>query len=92
MQRGAYYYFCNYKLNISNLDHGFNTRFITEDSVEDPNNPNEYAYYANNPVNNIDPTGHISIKPQSGLGMVGAIISAVDTQWGFHVREYFICI
>jgi RHS repeat-associated protein len=57
-------------------------RFITEDSVEDPNNPNEYAYCANNPVNNIDPTGHISIKPQSGLGMVGAIISAVATLSG----------
>ena len=67
---GLYYY------NARWYDAGVG-RFITEDSVEDPNNPNEYAYCANNPVNNIDPTGHISIKPQSGLGMVGAIISAV---------------
>lgn len=33
-------------------------RFITEDSVDDPNNPNLYVYVANNPLTNVDPTGH----------------------------------
>jgi hypothetical protein len=33
-------------------------RFITEDSVDDPNSPNLYVYGANNPLNGVDPTGH----------------------------------
>ncbi len=33
-------------------------RFITEDSVVDPNNPNLYVYGANNPLRFTDPTGH----------------------------------
>ncbi len=32
-------------------------RFISEDPVADPNNPNLYTYCRNNPVNVIDPTG-----------------------------------
>jgi hypothetical protein len=37
-------------------------RFISEDSVNDPANLNVYVYCANNPVINIDPTGHILIN------------------------------
>jgi RHS repeat-associated protein len=55
-------------------------RFISEDSVAD--DPNLYSYCFNNPVNNIDPTGHISIGLQSGWGMVGAMIGAVATLSG----------
>ncbi|MGE5606087.1 MAG: RHS repeat-associated core domain-containing protein, partial [Bacteroidota bacterium] len=34
-------------------------RFISEDSINDPNNNgNEYVYCGGNPVNRIDPTGH----------------------------------
>ena len=32
-------------------------RFISEDPVGDPNNPNLYSYCGNNPLNQIDPTG-----------------------------------
>ncbi len=32
-------------------------RFISEDPVADPNNPNLYSYTANNPLRFIDPTG-----------------------------------
>ena len=32
-------------------------RFISEDAGRDPNNPNLFTYCANNPLNNIDPTG-----------------------------------
>jgi RHS repeat-associated protein len=32
-------------------------RFISEDPMGDPNNPNLYSYCANNPIKNIDPTG-----------------------------------
>jgi RHS repeat-associated protein len=32
-------------------------RFISEDPVGDPNNPNLYSYCANNPLTNTDPTG-----------------------------------
>ena len=32
-------------------------RFISEDPVADPNNPNLYSYGANNPLSRIDPTG-----------------------------------
>ncbi|HOJ77411.1 MAG TPA: RHS repeat-associated core domain-containing protein [Bacillota bacterium] len=33
-------------------------RFISEDPMMDPNNPNLYTYCSNNPVNKIDPTGY----------------------------------
>jgi len=52
-------------------------RFISEDSVVDPNNPNEYAYCGSNPVDNDDPTGHLSFGLQSGFGLVGAMFNAV---------------
>ena len=35
-------------------------RFISEDPVGDPNNPNLYSYSRNNPINILDPTGCIS--------------------------------
>ena len=49
-------------------------RFISEDSVAD--DPNGYGYCGENPVNNIDPTGHFSVGLQQGLGMVGAMLNA----------------
>jgi RHS repeat-associated protein len=33
-------------------------RFISEDPVADPNNPNLYSYCRNNPLSNTDPTGN----------------------------------
>jgi RHS repeat-associated protein len=36
-------------------------RFISEDPMRDPNNPNLYSYCANNPLNLIDPTGTVAI-------------------------------
>ncbi len=60
-------------------------RFITEDNMADPLNPNEYVYVANNPVNSIDPTGHFTIggldKVMSGLSKVGKymnLLGAID--------------
>jgi RHS repeat-associated protein len=47
---GLYYY--NARWYDSELG-----RFISEDPVGDPNNPNLYSYCRNNPVNMIDPTG-----------------------------------
>jgi hypothetical protein len=35
-------------------------RFISEDSVNDPNNPNLYVYCRNNPLTITDPTGNIT--------------------------------
>ncbi|MCL5126420.1 MAG: hypothetical protein M1511_18365, partial [Deltaproteobacteria bacterium] len=37
-------------------------RFITEDSVVDPNNPNLYVYGANNPLRFTDPTGNFTLE------------------------------
>ncbi len=47
---GLYYY------NARWYD-GETGRFISEDPVADPNNPNLYTYCANNPLTNTDPTG-----------------------------------
>jgi RHS repeat-associated protein len=38
-------------------------RFIQEDPVGDPNNPNLYSYAANNPLNRVDPSGLESYEP-----------------------------
>jgi RHS repeat-associated protein len=38
-------------------------RFISEDPVRDPSNPNLYTYCRNNPLTNIDPTGLESTNP-----------------------------
>ncbi len=54
-ESGLYYYGARYYDPLIG-------RFITADTiVQDPSNPqtlNRYAYCGNNPVNNIDPTGH----------------------------------
>ncbi|MCL6592272.1 MAG: RHS repeat-associated core domain-containing protein, partial [Firmicutes bacterium] len=41
-------------------------RFISEDPMGDPNNPNLYSYCANNPLRFIDPTGLSHEKPYEG--------------------------
>ncbi len=46
-------------------------RFISEDPVADPNNPNLYTYCRNNPVNVIDPTGLYG-NPSDPGAMVGS--------------------
>ncbi len=51
-------------------------RFISEDSVAD--DPNLYGYCANNPINNIDPTGHFSVGVvNTSLAVFGAALNAV---------------
>jgi RHS repeat-associated protein len=45
-------------------------RFISEDSISDPNNPNEYAYCADNPLNMTDLTGHKG----AGINLVGGTL------------------
>ncbi|MGE5581085.1 MAG: RHS repeat-associated core domain-containing protein, partial [Bacillota bacterium] len=55
-------------------------RFISEDSVSDPySNGNLYAYCAENPVNNIDPTGHWTIPIATGLQLFSATLNALAT-------------
>ena len=54
-------------------------RFISEDSVSDPNNPNEYVYGADNPIINIDPTGHFNIGVVRGTALISATINAIGT-------------
>ena len=50
-------------------------RFISEDSVAD--DPNEYGYCGENPVNNIDPTGHWNIPIVGGLQLFSATLNAL---------------
>ncbi len=52
-------------------------RFISEDPVMDPNNPNLYSYCANNPLSNIDPTGYDFASTMSSI--CSAISSAVSS-------------
>ncbi len=57
-------------------------RFISKDSIAD--DPNLYGYCGQNPINNIDPSGHvaqglnapISFGLKSGWGLAGAVINA----------------
>ncbi len=57
-------------------------RFVSEDSVNDPNSQgNVYSYCGGNPVNSTDSTGHAAegcfkVGFQTGLGLVGAMINA----------------
>jgi len=73
-------------------------RFITADTiVQSPGNPqtlNRYAYAGNNPVNNIDPTGHSwfgkFVKTLVG-GVIGGVVGALSGQpWlGFSAYNAF---
>jgi RHS repeat-associated protein len=49
-------------------------RFISEDPVMDPNNPNLYSYCANNPLSNSDPTG---LDSESSSGSGGGVLSSI---------------
>lgn len=60
-------------------------RFISEDSVAD--DPNLYGYCFNNPVNNIDPTGHFSVGIQKGYGLFSASVNAI----GLLTKNYDLC-
>ena len=42
-------------------------RFVSEDPVADPNNPNLYSYCGNQPLNHIDPTGMVYYDPKTGV-------------------------
>ena len=50
-------------------------RFISEDSVSDPNNPNEFVYCANNPIINIDPTGNTLGNVIGALGKISQVMN-----------------
>ncbi len=60
-------------------------RFLTADPVvadpKDPQSLNRYAYANNNPISNVDPTGHFSESGGGGLGFLNffrVLISALD--------------
>ncbi len=53
-------------------------RFISEDSINDPNNFNEYIYAADNPINNIDPTGHFNVSLARGTSLISASLNALS--------------
>ncbi len=63
---GLYYY--NARWYDSELG-----RFISEDQVDDPNNPNIYVYGANNPLINTDPTGN------DLASTISSIVSAIKS-------------
>ncbi len=71
---GLYYYNARYY----DQDLG---RFISPDSIvqapADPQTLNRYAYCRNNPINNVDPSGHL-------FGLIAAIVAAVA--WDYGVR------
>jgi RHS repeat-associated protein len=57
-------------------------RFISEDPVADPNNPNLYSYCGNNPVMRVDPTGKFWwVFPL--LGGLDAYLCGGDFMQGF---------
>jgi RHS repeat-associated protein len=56
---GLYYY--NARWYDSELG-----RFVSEDPVADPNNPNLYSYGRNNPLRFVDPTGLYGYDPSTG--------------------------
>ena len=66
---GLYYY--NARWYDSELG-----RFISEDPVGDPNNPNLYSYCANNSLSNIDPTGLLGTLTLAASNPVGESIGA----------------
>jgi RHS repeat-associated protein len=58
-------------------------RFISEDPMRDPNNPNLYAYCRNNPLNRIDPTGCISQEEAMALAAQNRATPAVGSTTPF---------
>ena len=59
-------------------------RFISEDPVADPNNPNLYSYCGNNPVIRVDPSGKIwGILIGALLGGLDAYLCGGDFMQGF---------
>ncbi|MFC1703550.1 SpvB/TcaC N-terminal domain-containing protein [Candidatus Omnitrophota bacterium] len=73
-ETGLYYYGARYYNPLIG-------RFLTPDTiVQEPRNPqtlNRYSYCGNNPVNNVDPTGHSWFKKFFGQ-LFGAILGAVS--------------
>jgi RHS repeat-associated protein len=55
-------------------------RFISEDPVGDPNNPNLYSYCANNPLNRIDPSGLMEYSPGANYNDDGSSTPTNDQQ------------
>ena len=57
-----------------------NGRFLTEDTyrgeVNDPDTLHLYAYCANDPINYVDPSGHMTISIAAGMKAIFATVSA----------------
>ncbi len=71
-------------------------RFISEDPIADPNNPNLYTYCANNPMNAVDPDGYdfILLNDSNAVrvlgipqGHSGCLVGNDVTGWEYYSKE-----
>ncbi|MGH7144435.1 MAG: glycohydrolase toxin TNT-related protein, partial [Terriglobia bacterium] len=60
-------------------------RFLEMDPANDPNSPNPYCFEANNPVNNLDPTGNVIIAKSLALAQEWV----ADLQWAGYNATYW---
>ena len=63
-------------------------RFISEDPVADPKNPNLYSYCANNPIALLDPSGLWYYTLDEELGNWYGVAEKGDILWGLSEKAY----